>query len=327
MKKILITGGFGFIGYFLVKKHLELGHKVIVFDSFFKNKGRIDREFKKVLSHENLKLIKIDLTKEIKRNFVYDKIDLVYHLAAINGTELFYKIPYKVATDNLLITINLLKFFEKIKISKIIYSSTSEVYSDGFKLNLIKIPTDETAPIIFTQPTDTRYSYGASKFMCEFLVKEFGKKFHLNTLIIRYHNIYGPRMGTKHVIPQITNRILSGERPLKVFGANETRAFCFVDDAVEATYKLGLKKIKNGEIIHIGNDKEEIKIKKLVLKILKMLNKKIKLKLLKGKSSSVKRRCPNIKKLHKITGFKPITNLDEGLRKTINWYLNQQINF
>lgn len=322
MKKILITGGLGFIGYFLVKKHLKLGHKVVVLDSFFKNKGKIDKEFNKILKHRNLKLIKIDLTKEIKNNPIYKKIDLVYHLAAINGTELFYEIPYQVATDNLLITINLLKLFEKNKVSKIIYSSTSEVYSDGFQMNLIKIPTDEMAPIIFTQPTDTRYSYGTSKFMCEFLVKEFGKKFKLDTLIIRYHNIYGPRMGTKHAVPQITNRAILGENPLKVFGANETRAFCYIDDAVEATFQLGIKKIKSGEIIHIGNDKEEIKIKELVLKILNILNKKVKLKLLKGKSSSVKRRCPNIKKLSKLTGFKPKINLDEGLKKTINWYLN-----
>lgn len=321
MKKILITGGLGFIGYFLVKKHLKLGHKVIVFDSLYKNKGKIDVEFKRILNHKNLQLVKIDLTKEIKQNIKLKKIDLVYHLAAINGTELFYQIPYKVSVDNLLITINLLKFFEKIKVSKIIYSSTSEVYSDGFKMNLIEIPTDEKVPIIFSQPTDTRYSYGTSKFMCEFLIKEFGVKFNIPSLIIRYHNIYGTRMGNKHAIPQIINRIVSGENPLNVFGAEETRAFCYVDDAVDATFKLGTRKIKNGEIIHIGNDKEEIKIKDLTQKIVEILNVKVKLKLLKGKSSSVMRRCPDISKLTKLTSFRPKTNLDNGLKKTIKWYL------
>jgi len=315
MKKILITGGLGFIGFNLVKKHLKLGHKVIVFDSFFKNKGQIDKEFHKELNNKNLKLIKIDLTKKIKIQTLFKNLDIVYHLAAINGTELFYEIPYKVATDNLLITINLLKLFEKIKVSKIIYSSTSEVYSDGYKMNTIKIPTAEDVPIVFSQPTDTRYSYGTSKFMCEFLVREFGKKFKINTIIIRYHNIYGSRMGTKHAIPQITQRIISGENPLRVYGANETRAFCYIDDAVEATFKLGVKKVSNGEIIHIGNDQEEIKIKDLV--------KKIKIMSIKGKSSSVKRRCPSIKKLNKITNFKPSINLDTGLKKTIEWYLNE----
>ena len=323
MKKILITGGLGFIGFNLVKKHLKLGHKVIVFDSFFKNKGQIDREFHKELNNKNLKLIKIDLTKKIKIQTSFKNLDIVYHLAAINGTELFYEIPYKVATDNLLITINLLKLFEKIKVSKIIYSSTSEVYSDGYKMNTIKIPTAEDVPIVFSQPTDTRYSYGTSKFMCEFLVREFGKKFKINTIIIRYHNIYGSRMGTKHAIPQITQRIISGENPLRVYGANETRAFCYIDDAVEATFKLGVKKVSNGEIIHIGNDQEEIKIKDLVKKMLKILNKKIKIMPIKGKSSSVKRRCPSIKKLNKITNFKPSINLDTGLKKTIEWYLNE----
>ena len=325
MKKILITGGLGFIGFYLVKKHLKLGHKVIVLDSLFKNKGKIDKEFYKVLNNKNLKLIKTDLTKEIKNTPIFRNLDIVYHLAAINGTELFYEIPYKVAKDNLLITINLLKLFEKIKVSKIIYSSTSEVYSDGYKMNIIKIPTNENVPIVFSQPTDKRYSYGVSKFMSEFLVKEFGKKFKTKTIIIRYHNIYGSRMGDKHAIPQIINRIISGEDPLKVFGAQETRAFCYVDDAVDATFKIGTRKIKNGEIVHIGNDKEEIKIKDLTKKILEILNVKVKLKFLKGKSSSVMRRCPNINKLKKLTSFRPKTNLDNGLKKTIKWYLKQSI--
>ena len=324
MKKILITGGFGFIGYFLVKKHLNLGHKVIILDSYFKNKGLIDDEFKLILKDKNLKFFKTDLTKEIKKRALFSKINIVYHLAAINGTELFYEIPYKVAIDNLLITINLLKLFEKIKIDKLIFSSTSEVYSDGYKLNLIKIPTDEKTPIVFTQPTDTRYSYGTSKFISEFLVREFGKKYKTKTVILRYHNIYGPRMGNKHAIPQIIQRILSGENPLKVYGFNETRAFCYIDDAVEATYKIGIKNIKNGEIIHIGNSKEEIEIKELVDKILGIMNKRLKLNYLKGKSSSVKRRCPDISKLIKITGFNPKTNLDKGLKRTIDWYLNQK---
>ena len=305
-----------------MKKHLKLGHKVIVFDSFYKNKGSIDKEFKKILNHKNLVLVKIDLTKEIKNKLNLKKIDIVYHLAAINGTELFYQIPYKVSVDNLLITINLLKFLENIKVSKIIYSSTSEVYSDGFKIKQVKIPTDEKVPIIFTQPTDTRYSYGTSKFMCEFLVKEFGIKFNIPALIIRYHNIYGARMGNKHAIPQIIERILSGESPFNVYGAEETRAFCYVDDAVDATFKLGIKRIKGGEIIHIGNDKEEIKIQDLTHKILEILNLKIKLRPLKGKSSSVMRRCPNIGKLKKLTSFKPKTNLNDGLKKTIKWYLD-----
>ena len=162
------------------------------------------------------------------------------------------------------------KLFEKIKVSKVIYSSTSEVYSDGFKMNLIKIPTDEMVPIIFTQPTDTRYSYGTSKFMCEFLVKEFGKKFKLDTLIIRYHNIYGPfgtyDGGREKAPAALCRKIISAKKnnlsQIDVWGdGKQTRTFLYVDECVEGT--LRLFESNYSDPVNIGSD-EQVSINQMI---------------------------------------------------------------
>lgn len=318
---IIITGGTGFIGYHLAIKHLELGDKVYILDNLYKNKGEKDSQLKDLLLKKDIHLLSVDMTKEIDINIISIEIDIIYHLAAINGTELFYQIPYEVAMSNMLITINLLKFLEKKKAKKLIFSSTSEVYAGGYDLGLVNIPTDENVPVVFTQPTDNRFSYGASKFMSEFLCLRFGEKFNTPVTIIRYHNIYGPRMGNKHVVPQLIKRLEQGENPLEVFGSNETRAFCYIDDAVEATKAVAVTDQINQEVVHIGNDREEITISKLASLIIKNMNISCDLIHKNSKSSSVKRRCPNIDKLVDKTDFYPKISLEQGIKKTIDWYL------
>ena len=320
-RKILIVGGTGFIGYHLSKKHLEMGDEVYIVDNLYKNNGEIDSQLNELLNHEKCKLNNIDLTQEIKSNSFPDEIDIVYHLAAINGTELFYEIPYEVAVTNLLISLNLLKYFENKKLSKIVFSSTSEIYAGGYKKNLVNIPTNESVPVFFEQPTDIRFSYGASKFISEFIFHRFSEKFLIPLDVIRYHNIYGPRMGGKHVMPQLIKRLRDGENPLKVFGADETRAFCFIDDAIEATMKIACTTRKTAEVFHVGNDQEEIKIRDLANLIIKLMGLKIDIKPEDGKSGSVPRRCPDISKLRKEIKFKPLINLENGLKKTIEWYI------
>lgn len=321
MKSVLITGAAGFIGFHLAKYHQKLSHSVWIIDNLSKNKNRIDSEFLNLKKNKNISFVNIDLTKKINTRTLPKEFDIVYHLAAINGTELFYLKPYDICQNNILVTINLLKYISKIKISKLIYSSTSEVYSGAEKYKLLKFPTKENAPVVFPQPTDTRYSYATSKFLGEFLSLQFGKENNIPTSVIRFHNIYGPRMGDKHAIPQIFYKILNNKRNLNVIGAFETRAYCYIDDAVSALYKLSLNNRGKNSIIHIGNSNEEITSINLAKKMMKILGKKLSLKNIPSRSSSVKRRLPDIKYLKSITDFKPLVNLDKGLELTISWYL------
>lgn len=321
MRNILVTGGAGFVGFHLANHHARLGDRVTILDNFFKTEGERDKEFDALLKCKDVRMIQVDLTKPLVNIDVSDSIDVVYHLAAINGTRLFYEMPYQVSRDNLLMTLNLLNWLEEKKVGRLLYSSSSEVYAGAEKFDLLKIPTDEFAPVIFPQPTDMRFSYGTSKFMGEFLCFHFGKHFNTPTSVIRYHNIYGTRMGSKHVIPEFALRLKKGEDPFNIYGGNETRAFCYVDDAVEATYKVALTPECTDEIIHIGNSKEEITIEKLAKLMMKLHGVTYDIKECGGRSSSVSRRCPDTSKLNKLTGFDAKVGLSEGVEKTMKWYL------
>src|SRR3990167_747886 len=211
--KILITGGAGFIGSQLAQFHLNRGDAVWVIDNLFKTQGKKDPFLNQLLESPHFNFLQLDMTQPFEDLIPEKEWDLIYHSAAINGTRLFYEMSYRVAQTNLLLTLNLLKAIEKLKIGRLIYASTSEVYADSEQVGLLKIPTDEKIPVVFTQPTVNRFSYGTSKFMGEFLCQQFGKEFKVPITTVRYHNIYGPRMGYNHVIPEFILRIQKLENP------------------------------------------------------------------------------------------------------------------
>lgn len=318
---ILITGGAGFIGYHLARYHWRLGDSVVLLDNCFKDGGRLDQSFQDFIAQPNIQFILTDLTKPLLDINAGKEFSIVYHLAAINGTRLFYEMPFEVARTNLLSTLNLLEWLQPRSVGRFIYASTSEVYADAGELGLLNIPTHEETPVVFTQPTKVRFSYGTSKFMGEFLCLQFGKKFNIPTSVVRYHNIYGPRMGNKHVIPEFIARIERNENPFRIYGGNETRAFCYIDDGVEATYRVATTSSCESEIVHIGNSDEEISIESLAKLMMRRLGKEFEILECGGRSGSVSRRCPDVSKLRRLTGFKAKINLKEGLSKTLDWYL------
>ena len=138
---------------------------------------------------------------------------------------------------------------------------------------------------------------------------------------IRYHNIYCPRMGNRHVIPELIMRLNMKENPLNLYGGKETRSFCYISDAILATYKIASEFNCRNEIIHVGNPMEEIQIIDLADKMINLMGLDIKVQSSSGLEGSVSRRCPDISKLQPLTNFEPLVDLYSGLQKTINWYL------
>jgi nucleoside-diphosphate-sugar epimerase len=324
MMKVLITGGAGFVGFHLASFHADRGDQVIILDNFFKSEGRKDRYIEELLNKNNVHMYNVDMNQPLEGVNVSGKIDIVYHLAAINGTRLFYEMPYEVCRDNLMMTLNLLNWLQEMNIGRLLYSSSSEVYAGAAAFDLLKIPTDENAPVVFPQPTDVRFSYGTSKFVGEFLCFHFGRKYGVPTTVIRYHNIYGPRMGNKHVIPEFSLRLKANENPFRVYGGNETRAYCYVDDAVQATYLVANEQKCSNEIIHIGNSREEISSRDLAVLMMEIYGQKFEIKECGARSSSVPRRCPDTSKLKSLTGFEARINLRDGLTRTMEWYFNNE---
>ena len=319
--KILITGAAGFIGYHLARYHLEQGDSVILVDNLFKTNGQMDTAFGDLIQQPKVQYLAVDLTKPTIEFSSIHSIDIVYHLAAINGTQLFYEIPYQVARANLLMVLILLEELEKKSIGKLVYASTSEVYADSEQVGILRIPTNEQIPVVFTQPTQSRFSYGTSKFMGEFLCFYFGQQSNIPTSVVRYHNVYGPRMGHRHVIPEFIARIRSRENPFRIYGGRETRAFCYIEDAVKATYLVATTSNCDKEIIHIGNSSEEIAIENLAKLMMDQMGEHFELVECGRRTGSVSRRCPDTSKLRNLTAFSANVNLEQGLRATIQWYL------
>jgi len=165
----------------------------------------------------------------------------VFHLAAINGTENFYTIPYDIMRVAIMGTMNLLEYFREQKL-KFVYFSSSETYACTFKFKSDLIPTPETIDLCISDIFNPRYSYGGSKIAGELLVANFAYQYgpSLDYKIYRYNNIYGPRQGFKPCHTTIHQEGLFQGRSVFNFGSKQTRAFCYVDDAIEATVKLAL---------------------------------------------------------------------------------------
>jgi len=317
--KVAITGGAGFIGFHLASAHALDGDDVTLIDSLAKSGGAPDPDLAGLLAGGKVKLVRFDLATDGASLVGLGPFDIVYHLAAINGTQLFYDIPYELARINLRITLNLLDALAVSPPRRLVYTSSSEVYADAESLGALKVPTDESAPVVFTQPTAVRFSYGTSKFMGEFLCLRFGERYGVPTTVVRYHNVYGPRMGDRHVVPQLLERIEQGEDPLRVYGTDETRAFCYVSDAVEATRRVAAA--APADIVHIGDPRNEVRIDDLAGRLLRLLGRKVPIVEAGRRDGSVSRRCPDISRLEALTGFSPRVSLDDGLERTAKWYV------
>lgn len=323
MSKVLITGGTGFIGLHLSRKIAEEGHELYIVDNFAREYSG-DAELKEVIERENVTLVRGDITDPGLFVELDNDFDQVYHLAAINGTGNFYEIPDQVLRVGVLGTLNLLEWLKSNPQAKIVFSSSSEAYAGTLSLlgNDFPVPTPENVPLVIDDVANPRWSYAAGKMVSEVALNCYAQAHGLtNFSIIRYHNVYGPRMGFKHVVPQMIERIVKKEFPFKVFGADESRAFCYVDDAVKAT-QLVMESAKTcGEIYHIGKQ-EEISIEALAKKLLLITGSPTDTLAEASFQGSVKRRCPDVTKLEEL-GYEASVSLDEGLKACYDWYKNK----
>lgn len=315
MKKILVTGGTGFIGSALVRALVNNGEKVRVLDN--QSRGSIRR----LDGFEGkFEMIKGDIRDPKMVEKACTGVDSVFHLAYINGTEFFYTKPELILEVAVKGMMNVLDGCIKQHVPELLLVSSSEVYQTP-----PVIPTPETVPLIVPDPLNPRYSYGGGKIISELLTLNYGRKFFKRVLIVRPHNVYGPDMGWEHVIPQLVLRIRklsenknNGKISLPIQGSGkETRAFCYINDFTEGLLKI-LEKGKHLGIYNIGV-MEETSIKELVEEIGRCFNKEIKFKPGKLTKGSTLRRCPDTTKL-KGLGFKSQFSLQQGLQKTVQWY-------
>ena len=316
MNNYLITGGAGFIGHHLARCLLEEKHNVTVFDNLIRSeKSRLNN----LEVYSNFKLIRGDIKNYEELECHLENIDCVYHLAAINGTENFYKIPIEIMEVGIYGVMNILKACDKHNVRNLLIASSAEVYQSA-KIT----PTKENVELVIPDGNNPRYSYGLSKIVTEVYSLHYSFSGRTNLKIFRPHNIYGPNMGFKHVIPEFIVNLLKVDSTANFKpkgGLESTRAFCYIDDLIRGLRILE-KNNSTNEIFHIGND-NEISILNLLEMIMDFLEIKVSIEKtdLNLHVGSSTRRCPDIGKMKKL-GYTPQVSLEEGIKKTIEWYRN-----
>jgi len=321
-RRSLILGGTGFIGLRLAQRIIALAgpeDEVVLTDNL--SRGCRDQEVENMLrSSANVRLLEIDLTEPTAFDRIEGVFDHVYLLASMVGVKRVESLPEQVLRINTLIILGALEWMARSGSGRIFFSSTSENYAGAYENGVLPVPTPESVPLVISDIRNPRFSYAVTKIWGEAAAIFYGARHGFTSVIGRYHNIYGPRMGYDHVIPQLSVRIIQGEDPLGVMNPEHTRAFCHVDDAVEATRLLMDAPIKNGTIVNIGNNNEELAIGELANRLLRLAGRRPEFVSRQAPRGSVARRVPALDLLRQLTAFCPAVPLDKGLAETFAWY-------
>lgn len=322
MKKVLLIGGAGFIGLRIARYLLrqKSGYSVTVIDNFFR--GKVDDEVINLRDHFGLIVIEGDCTIPSTFNKLDRSYDQVYMLASVVGVEYTEKMPNEIIRINTALIFNTLEWLKSASCKKVLLTSTSECYAGTIEAFKYNIPTAEDVPLCIEDIRHPRFTYAVTKMLGESGVASYAKVFDFDYTIVRYHNVYGERMGFKHVIPQVVQRFLAGESPFNIYGADQTRSFCYVDDAVKGTVLCMESEVANGEIFHIGVQDEELRIIDLVKYIGELCEFKGEYIVASAPSGSVSRRCPDISKAKRLIGFQPSVGYREGVKTAVEWYKN-----
>lgn len=294
--KILVTGGSGFIGSYLVRHLLEQGHEVKVVDL---KKPHIE--------HKSLEFINKSIIDELAEDI--KGCDVVYHFAAMLGVDNSDNKPLETMRINLEGSVNVFKSAVEADVKRMVYASSSEVYGEPREL-----------PIREDSVKGPVSAYGVSKLAAEIYAKAYNHDFGTDIKIVRFFNVYGPGQSNNFVIPIFINDALQN-KPLRVFGeGNQTRCFTYVEDIADGVFKV-LEKGKTGEAYNIGNNKPTtiLELAQITKEITGSKSEVIKSGFGKNtrlKEREIEYRVPDISKM-KALGWEPKTTVSEGIRKIL----------
>lgn len=315
-RRILVTGGAGFIGSAVVRGLLARGAHVRVLDDQSRGSARRLADLPDVEFREG------DIRDAPAVQAAVAGVDAVCHLAYVNGTEFFYQRPDVILEVAVKGMINVLDACVAHGVGELLLASSSEVYQRASV-----VPTPEAVQLVVPDLTNPRFSYGGGKIISELLAYHYGQSKLSRVLIVRPHNVYGPDMGREHVIPQFADRVVrsgtpadSGSLPFPIQGTGqETRAFIHIDDFTDAFVRV-LEQGRHREVYNIGTD-EEVTVAEVAHLVAQALGRTIAIEPGPLQPGSTPRRSPDITKLRAL-GFVPRVPLAEGIRSTVTWYRN-----
>lgn len=334
MKKYLVTGAAGFIGFHTSLKLMKLGHKVIGVDNYNDyydvNLKRNRIKFLKEKSNKkNFEFFKLDLSNPIKTNLLFkkNKFDYIVHLAAQAGVRYSIQKPEVYLKNNIIAFFNIIENCRKYRIKHFLFASTSSVYGLQ-KRNPFRVQDSCNHPIQF---------YAATKKSNEMMAHSYSHLYNIPMTGLRFFTVYGPWGRPDMALHIFTKKILEGKKiPVFNYG-NHTRDFTYIDNIVENIIILSKKipklnknfnfnKPKNQlssapfRILNIGNTKPE-KLKDFIREIENNLGKKAKIKYYKLQKGDIEKTVSDMTETRKITKLKKTTSIKKGIKEFINWYL------
>lgn len=320
MEKYLITGAAGFVGLALVNSLLKnADNRLVLVDDFAR--GRADADWGKVLENPAVTFLQGDMTDATFVSTLPLDCHYVFHLAAVIGVRNVRENPDRVLYVNTISTLFLLEHLKKAeqKPKRVVFSSTSEIVAGTQKYFDIPVPTPEDVPITLGDLTEPRSTYLLSKAVGESACFTYSKVYGIPCSVVRFYNVYGPRMGYQHVIPELFIK-LSQNGNVEIASPDHTRAFCYIDDAVEAIMACAKLPGKTSHVINVGNSTQEITMRDLAKIIVTTINKEVVLSDGEETPGSPPRRCPETSTLSDLTGFVAKVSLEEGVKRTYEWY-------
>lgn len=312
MKKVLVTGSDGFIGSHLTEMLLEKGYdvKAFTFYNSFNSWGWLD-----TLSKDKLKEIEIfsgDIRDPNGVRTAMKGVDVVYHLAALIAIPFSYYSPDSYVDTNIKGTLNVLQAGRELDTSKILITSTSEVYGTARY-----VPIDEKHPFQGQSP------YSATKIGADRLAESFYRSFNMPISIVRPFNTFGPRQSARAVIPTIITQLLSGKTEIELGALTPTRDFNYVKDTANGFIKIAESDKTIGEEINIATQRE-ISIGDLAKEIIKQINPNARIvcdeQRLRPEKSEVNRLLGANEKIKRLTEWRPKYTFEEGIKETIKWF-------
>lgn len=305
--KCLVTGGAGFIGSHIAEALVKRGHRVRVFDNLSTG---LRENLRAVWPH--IEFMEGDLreSKDIQRSVT--DIDWVFHEAALRSVPRSIQDPYASHEVNATGTLQLLMACREAKVKRVIYASSSSVYGDNRRY-----PQTET---LRTSPLSP---YAVSKLAGEYYGTVFGKTFGLETIALRYFNVFGPRQHPESqyaaVIPKFMLAALSG-KPLEVHGdGRQSRDFTYIDNVVLGNLLAAQTPDVSGEVMNVACG-QNYSLLKMIRELEKMVGHPLSRRNLAARPGDVRKTWADIRKAKRLLHFKPPVGFEEGLRRTWEWF-------
>ena len=316
-KKILITGGAGFIGSHLSEKLLKKGNKLVLIDNFdpYYDPKIKKKNLSNLINNKNLKFYKANISNynKLKEIFKKEKFEKIIHLAAKVGV-----LPSLVDIQtyekvNVAGTLNLLELSKDYGIQQFIFASSSSVYG-----NTKVIPFRENDLTI--RPISP---YGVTKLNGEYHCHFFAEEYNIYIICLRFFTVYGPRQRPEMAIHKFVRKIFNKQQIYIYGNGNTSRDYTYIDDIIDGIVKC-ISKPFRFEIFNLGNS-HTMKLIKLVRLIEKKLNLKAKVKFVSEQSGDIKHTYSDISKAEKKLNYNPSTDIEEGIEKFIYWYKKENL--